>query len=95
MHFVRQLLQADFVISASLHGIVLAEAYGIPAIYFNSKNSETLFKYNDYYHGTGRTKFHTGHSIEECLDLGGNSLFDIQTIQKNLMNSFPIELWTK
>ena len=93
--FVRKILNADFVISASLHGIILAESYGIPAIYLNRNNAESIFKYNDYYYGTDRSIFHMGKTVEECLEIGGNPLFDIHAVQKKLLAAFPIDLWTK
>ena len=45
--FVRALLGAETVVSSSLHGVILAEAYGIPAVYLDSGNGENRFKYED------------------------------------------------
>ena len=42
------------VISSSLHGIILAEAYGVPAVMFRSYDKSVDFKYLDYYASTGR-----------------------------------------
>ncbi|HVJ89439.1 MAG TPA: polysaccharide pyruvyl transferase family protein [Labilithrix sp.] len=91
--FVRGLLGAKLVISSSLHGLILAEAYGIPAVYLDWGNGEDRFKYDDYYLGTGRTTWHAGHDVETCLELGGNKTFDLATIQANLLASFPHDLW--
>lgn len=91
--FVAALLGAEKVVSSSLHGVILAEAYGIPAIYLDSGNGEHRFKYDDYYQGTGREKWHLGRSVEECLDLGGNARFDLDSIQTSLMQAFPYDLW--
>lgn len=93
--FIKSILSSDFVISSSLHGIILAEAYGIPSIYLNSNNGEPLSKYEDYYQGTARSSFHFGASVEECLRLGGNSSFNIEDIQSRLLSSFPLDLWKK
>ena len=41
------------MVSSSLHGIVIAEAYGVPAVLVAS-STEPVFKYEDYYAGTGR-----------------------------------------
>lgn len=42
------------VYSSSLHGIILAEAYGVPAVMFRSYDKSVDFKYLDYYASTGR-----------------------------------------
>ncbi len=91
--FVSQLLRARFIISSSLHGIILAEAYGIPAIYLDMGNGESSLKYDDYYYGTGRMAYHKASSIEEALDKGGNPAFDLEAIQHGLMKAFPWDLW--
>ena len=91
--FVRALLGAETVVSSSLHGVILAEAYGIPAVYLDSGNGENRFKYDDYYAGTGRAGWHSGRTVEECLDLGGNGPFDLHGIQLGLRRTFPYDLW--
>ena len=91
--FMRRLLGARLVVSSSLHGLVLAEAYGIPAVYLDWGNGEDLFKYDDYYAGTGRTRWHSGRSVDECLALGGNAGFDLAAVQSGLLDAFPYDLW--
>ncbi len=91
--FVRALLGAERVVSSSLHGVILAEAYGIPAVYLDSGNGESKFKYDDYYQGTGRMRWHAGRTVEECLDLGGNAPFDLHGLQSGLRQAFPYDLW--
>ncbi|MCW0402402.1 hypothetical protein NB689_002432 [Xanthomonas sacchari] len=91
--FVRQLLGADLVVSSSLHGLILAEAYGVPSVYLDWGNGEDRFKYDDYYAGTGRGRWHAGHTVEECVALGGNTVFDLAAVQRGLLESFPHDLW--
>ncbi len=54
--FVREMLECERIVSSSLHGIILAESYGIAADWV--KLSDLLlggdFKFCDYYEGTGR-----------------------------------------
>lgn len=54
--FVDELLACEEIISSSLHGIVIAEAYGIPATWaiWSNKIMGGDFKYQDYFLGTGR-----------------------------------------
>lgn len=91
--FVRQLLAARLVVSSSLHGVILAEAYGIPAIYLDSGNGEHRFKYDDYYQGTGRALWHSARSVDEAREKGGNARFALAPLQRRLMEAFPYDLW--
>lgn len=52
--FIKQLTQAEAVISSSLHGLILADAYGLPNIRFSlpSEIPGGDFKFNDYYSTT-------------------------------------------
>lgn len=54
--FVREVLSCEAIISSSLHGIVIAEAYGIPANWqvWSDKVIGNGFKFRDYLTGTGR-----------------------------------------
>ena len=61
--FVRALLGAERVVSSSLHGVILAEAYGIPATYLDSGNGENRFKYDDYYAGHGPPEWRSGRTV--------------------------------
>jgi pyruvyltransferase len=67
---VAEICRAKLVVSTSLHGLVVAESYGIPARHLLSV-AEPIFKYRDYYEGTGRQDVRFAHSIDEALDLGG------------------------
>jgi pyruvyltransferase len=45
---VERILEAEFVIASSLHGLIVAEAFGIPTRYVRLTETESLLKYNDY-----------------------------------------------
>tara|TARA_Y100001970_G_scaffold110960_2_gene138527 strand:- start:12456 stop:13295 length:840 start_codon:yes stop_codon:yes gene_type:complete len=94
-NFISQIVTAKKVISSSLHGLILAEAYGIPAVYFDSGSGENIFKYHDYYEGTGRNKFAIGKSIEECMDLSTVEIPDLKDRQINLIANFPFDRYCK
>ncbi len=91
-YFLDELLKAELVISSSLHGIILAEAYGIPAILLNDHNMR-LFKYKDYYYSTGRYEFPIATSVEEALSMVPAELPHIEKMQKGIIESFPKDLW--
>lgn len=49
---IRQILTCDVVLSSSLHGLVFADAYGIPSAWFTTQENlsgDGRFKYHDYY----------------------------------------------
>jgi pyruvyltransferase len=56
--FVDELRACQRVMSSSLHGLVVAEAYGIPAVRVAFSTSGAIrsfgYKHADYYEGTGR-----------------------------------------
>ncbi|MFI1743927.1 polysaccharide pyruvyl transferase family protein [Thalassobellus sediminis] len=90
--FCNKISASNLIISSSLHGLIIAESYGVPAIYWDNNNGETIFKYEDYYQGTGRKTFNKGKTIAECIEIGGNVLpyFD----EDKLLNAFPFDFFT-
>ena len=86
---ISKILNSKFVISSSLHGVVIAEAYGIPARYLRVTDHEPIYKYNDYYLGTNRPDYTYAGSVEEALDMGGEPSFECDL--EKLYNSFPFE----
>jgi pyruvyltransferase len=81
--FIDELVASEFVISSSLHGIILSEAYGIPCVLYLPKDTNnTLFKYEDYYYSTGRYDFPVAKTIEEALKTTPPELPDLRELQK-------------
>lgn len=87
---IERILQSNFVIGSSLHAIIVAEAFGVPARLIQSSN-ENRFKYEDYYLGTGRGGVEMASNVSHALELGGESkiLWD----SNMLLKSFPFDLW--
>lgn len=88
---ITEILEAEFVIASSLHGLIIAEAYGIPARYVRLSETENLFKYNDYLMGTGRGEIEFATSVEQALKMGG--MAPPQFNAQKLLNAFPLDLW--
>lgn len=91
--FLDAIAGAALVISGSLHGIVLAEAYGVPAILLAGAMDRDRFKYDDYYQGTGRPRYDVALTVDEAIAMGGQALPSLASTQESLMNAFPRDLW--
>ncbi|WP_218352158.1 polysaccharide pyruvyl transferase family protein [Alteromonas lipotrueiana] len=91
--FIEQIINSKRVISSSLHGVIIAEAYGVPAVFFDSGSGESMFKYEDYYQGTGRTDIPKASSINEALSKTIAPLPDFTPIANKLYQAFPFDLW--
>ena len=77
--FIDQILECDEVISSSLHGIIIAEVYGIKTkwVMYGDKIEGGEFKYQDYFLGTGR-KIQKQHRLLDKIP-------DLKEIQKNII----------
>jgi len=69
---ITQVLKCEKIISSSLHGLILADAYGIPAMWLKvtDKVEGAELKFNDYFMSVGRPKnIHIDyHLLREPLD---------------------------
>lgn len=90
--FIDEIVQSERIISSSLHGVILAEAYGVPAILLNDHDMN-LFKYRDYYASTGRTEIPMARTMEEALRMTPPALPDLSALREDLLGSFPSDLW--
>ena len=91
---INQIVSCKLIISSSLHGIILAEAYGVPAILLKDNRTDfSLFKYEDYYYSTGRTTFPVVSSIEEALHTIPANIPELNQMRKQLLEVFPKDLW--
>ena len=93
--FITQILESELVISSSLHGIILAESYGIPAVFYlqGDQVENQLFKYYDWYYSTGRYNVKIARSIKEAKEMEPMPLPDLSTMQTDLERCFPYDLW--
>lgn len=87
VEIVKKMMQSRLVISSSLHGIIVAESFGVPARLLKMTWIEPLLKYQDYYESTGRPNFRYATSVQEALQMGGEEHGYIDT--KPLLEAFP------
>lgn len=89
---VAALANASLVVGSSLHAIVVAEAYGVPARLVRSA-AEPSFKYDDYYRGTGRPGYRAAESVAQAIEMGGEA--PLAWDPGPLKAAFPAELWQR
>ena len=87
---LRTIAASRLVVGSSLHGVIVAESLGIPAILIRSQ-AEPVFKYQDYFAGTGRDKLVSADSIPEAVALAGSTSPDWNPAR--LLHAFPFDLW--
>lgn len=92
-HVIDEIVASEVVITSSLHGIILAEAYGVPAVFFRGLGKDMDFKYHDWYCSTGRDGITLPATFEEALETPPPPLPDLSGLVKGLLDTFPYDLW--
>lgn len=87
---IAQIVNSSFIAASSLHGLIIAESFGIPARALLA-GTESDVKYQDYYLGTGRDGFRPARTVEEAIALGGEP--SIRWSANSLIKAFPYDLW--
>lgn len=88
------IMRSKRVLASSLHAIIFAEALGVNVTPFRLPTSkEPVFKYEDYFEGTGRPLPPFARSIAKALDMNPISFrgYSPSTLRKHLL-TFPYEL---
>lgn len=89
-----KIANTEKVISGSLHGIILSEAYGIPALFLRDRAAYKDLKYKDYYESTNRNEFKYATTLEEAIDMPPMPLpQNLQQLREGLIKAFPYDLW--
>ena len=93
---LNELLTAEKIYTSSLHGIILAEAFGVEYSAVLPADSETVFKYNDYLTGTGRSPIKIGSKFFDADKItfsSGVRFGDAKFDKANLLKTFPTDLY--
>lgn len=98
-----EILECDYIISSSLHGIIVAHAYGIPALWveFSNKIFGDGVKYADYFESVGLKVYNPKNinfflSNDDLLELvkregSRPQANEVKLLQRELMNSCPFK----
>lgn len=89
--FINKIVSAEIIISSSLHGIILAESYGIRAILL--KPQIDILKYYDYYFSTGRVNIPVAENIEDAFNILPPELPDFFKLRQKLKAAFPYDIY--
>ena len=92
---IDQIVQSKLIISSSLHGVILADAYGVPSVWYRGLGKSIDFKYLDYYASTGRKPEIIPTTIEDAMECKPMPLPNLEPLQKGLLETFPYDLWKK
>ena len=94
--FINKLVKSEKVIASSLHAIILAEIYGIPAVLVKEGIEKELMKFYDWYYSTGRYSITMASNIEEAIKMEPMKLPDkelLRRMQNDIMSVFPYDIW--
>ncbi len=92
-NFIDEILASEKVISSSLHGIILAETYGVPAIMILNDVWNQIFKFYDWYSATNRSEFAIASSLESALFMETTPLPELEYLRQGLIDSFPYDIF--
>lgn len=87
---VKAIASSEYVVASSLHGIILAEAAGVP-VGLLKPSVESMFKYEDYFEGTGRSLPRISATVRAAEANPTDGLRDWSEVE--LLESFPSDLW--
>ena len=88
-----KICSAKKVIASSLHGIIFAETYQVPAVFYQDRPEKYSFKYADWYEGTGRKQWLQTDSLEKAIEMDPNPAPDLTGMRDRLLDVFPYDLW--
>ena len=93
-YIIEAIVSSQLVISSSLHGIIIAESYGVPAIWLKINSQLDPFKYLDYYFSTNRFNIKMATSVEEALSMTPMDLpANLEQLKNNILSTFPYDLF--
>lgn len=99
---IRDITSVDMILSSSLHGLIISDSFGIPNYWVNFKtdNIDRKYKYLDYLSSVSRKESsvlletNTPLSTDAYKSLRNDwePVANLELIQRNLIESFPVEL---
>lgn len=96
---IDEINECEMIMSSSLHGVIIADAYGIPSAWIASNTPKGLaFKYYDYFLSVNKLQqpqnFEPKNEKIDLIDIIPNFKFDNRIIEfdyRPLLEAFPFE----
>lgn len=89
---IKEIISCRTIVSSSLHGMAIAEAYGIDACLVRLSQHEPPFKYLDYFAGTQRPEHYIAETVPDARAAVGG-LAPLSFDPEPLKAAFPYDLW--
>lgn len=90
-HFIDELASVECVVSTSLHGVILAETCGVPAILMMPECD--FMKYEDWYEATGRSTHPIAESLADLDAIEPPPIPNLDGMREALRQSFPYDIF--
>jgi pyruvyltransferase len=100
---VGNITRCKMLVSSSLHGVILADAFGVPVRWMRKASSVLPFKFNDYFESFPRGHWNASFdkNIKRALDTSGAGNFPVpldaeyrSEYAQMIMKTFPFDLFT-
>lgn len=92
-YFINEIKASELVISSSLHGIILAESYNVPAVFVASDVKRQIFKYYDWYEATERYEFPIASTYKAAMYMDVVELPNLEKMRNEIIQAFPYDIF--
>ena len=91
---IDEITASERIISEALHGMILAETYGTPAVFLRRRGAPGFpLKYYDWYYSTERYTVKTAATVEEAIMMEPMPLPELSKMREQLLKVFPADIF--
>lgn len=89
---VRRIAGANRIITSSLHGKILADAYGVPCEVYQGKTT-ARFKFDDFALGSDQEAFEFHPTVTSAIHADSSLPPRMDQVSDRLLDTFPMDIW--